>query len=684
MADLGSATFPHLMSPYRVGNVTLKNRLVFQPHFTALNHTNGMPSDDLKEYHVERARGGVGLIVDGGMAVMPEGMMSRRFLRAWDSRILPKYREMADEVHGQGCAIFGQLNHGGHTSLENPPPVMWAPTQMPEPSSQHSTRAMDRTDIERTIRAFGESAKNVMGAGFDGIEVKVAHDGLLRSFVSPFFNRRTDAYGGTFEKRMRLPLEVIAAIRGAIGPGYPIGVRLCLNEYTPFGYELGYGLRVAESLEASGLVDYFNSDAGSFSSFWMEIPPAAVEQGFFRPLHRELKKVSDLPVIAFGRIKQPDLAERILQLGEADLIGMARQLIADPETPRKLAEGRADQIRSCIGCNDGCIHQVVQEKGIRCVQNPSAGQELLLGERLLGKASAPKNVVVVGGGPAGLKVAEIAAKRGHRVTLLERDSVVGGQVRLAARQPLHEEVAEVTAYLEAAVQRLGVDIWLNVDADADQLLELGADVIVIATGSEPNLPGGRRMGLPKDSWPSTSYKLGMQADIAVPGLDLPHVFSTDEVLAGASLPGTRALVIDATGHWETVGTAEFLKDKGCTVELVTAQAFPGRALEAANHALFMQRASTKGIKMSPFVDVVGIDKDGVDAVDILSGTARRIENIDFVVPGYPRRSRSDLFFEVQERLDSVGTVELFRIGDASAPRLIRGVLVEALEIGMAI
>ncbi len=348
-----------------------------------------------------------------------------------------------------------------------------------------------------------------MAAGVDGIEVKIAHDGLLRSFASPFFNQRTDAYGGSFEKRMRFPLEVLGSIREAVGPDVPIGIRLCLDEYTPFGYHLDYGLRMAERFEKSELVDYFNCDAGTFSSFWMEIPPAAIEQGYFRPLNRALKKASSLPVVAFGRIKDPEMAERMLELGEADLIGMARPLIADSDIPSKLAEGRADEIRACIGCNDACIHQVMQVKPIRCIQNPAAGQELIYSERLLTRTTEPKSIVVVGGGVAGLKVAEIAARRGHRVTLIERSGELGGQIRLAARQPLHQEIGEVVAYLEPAVERLGVEIWRNAEADVQGLLDLEPDVIIVATGSQPDLPVEKRGGdsdqdagtIARSSWP---------------------------------------------------------------------------------------------------------------------------------------------------------------------------------------
>jgi 2,4-dienoyl-CoA reductase-like NADH-dependent reductase (Old Yellow Enzyme family) len=290
MATEATGAYPVMFSPLAIRGVLLRNRTVFQPHFTALGHPDGTPSDAHVAYHEERARGGVGLIVIESQAVHPTGKMSRKFINAWDPAVIPALRAITEAVHAHGAKIFSQLTHGGHTSVEHPPHIMWAPTQMPEPSSHFNTKAMDADDIRKVIEGFAVSARNARDAGFDGIEIKIAHDGLLRSFASPYFNRRTDGYGGTFENRMRLSLEVMTAIKQATAPDFPLGVRLCLDEFTPFGYDLEYGLQMATALEASGLCDYFNSDAGSFSSYWMEIPPAAVARADFERLCLALKR----------------------------------------------------------------------------------------------------------------------------------------------------------------------------------------------------------------------------------------------------------------------------------------------------------------------------------------------------------------------------------------------------------
>jgi 2,4-dienoyl-CoA reductase-like NADH-dependent reductase (Old Yellow Enzyme family)/pyruvate/2-oxoglutarate dehydrogenase complex dihydrolipoamide dehydrogenase (E3) component len=683
--------FPHLFASFRIRSVELRNRMVFQPHFTALGTSEGLPSDDLAAYHAERALGGVALIVTESQAIHPTGKMSRRFINAWDSAVIPGLRKVTEAVHAHGAKIFSQLTHGGHTSLERPPHIMWAPTQMPEPSSHFTTKAMDANDIRAVISGFAASARNAIEAGYDGIEIKIAHDGLLRSFASPYFNRRTDGYGGSFENRMRLSYEVLEAIKRAIGDETPLGVRICLDEFTSFGYDLDYGLQMTRALEASGFVDYFNSDAGSFSSFWMEIPPAAVTASDFDRLNRALKRATRLPVIAFGRITPPQRGEDLLRMGDADMIGWARQLIADPQTPNKLKAGRPDLVRSCIACNDACTYQTAQEKGIRCVHNPSAGRERQYNERTLVPASQARRVAVVGGGPAGLKVAEIAARRGHKVTLLERSQELGGQVNLAARQPEHAIVGEVTAHLETQLGELGVEVRRGFHATPETLRALAADAIVVATGSEPNLP---KVGS-DDS--KRSRALGLHALPDIAGLELPFVVSCDDVLSGAVQPRGKVVVVDGNGHWEAAGTAEFLADLGCEVELIASHGLVGEDLDGGARALFHRRAAIKKMRLRTGCVLLEIGErrvkfgaafsSGNDAgwgkYVLIPSDEEWIEEVDWVVPIIGRRSRADLFLELESSPD-FKDVEILRVGDCVAPRLIQSVIMEAFDLARAL
>jgi 2,4-dienoyl-CoA reductase-like NADH-dependent reductase (Old Yellow Enzyme family) len=687
----GGSAFPHLFSPFSIGGVALRNRTVFQPHFTALGSLEGMPTNDLAAYHEERARGGVGLIITESQAIHPSGKMSARFLDAWDPAIIPGLAKVAAGVHAHGAKIFAQLTHGGHTSLERPPHIMWAPTQMPEPSSHFSTKALDEDDIRAVISGFAASARNNLDAGFDGIEIKIAHDGLLRSFASPFFNHRTDRYGGSFENRMRLSFEVIEAIKKIIDAVTPLGVRICLDEFTAFGYDLDYGLQMVRALEATGLVDYFNADAGSFSSYWMEIPPAAVAPEAFDRLNRALKKATKLPVVAFGRITPPQRAEALLKAGDADLIGWARQLIADPQTPNKLAKGRPDLVRPCIACNDGCIYQVGQEKGVRCIHNPGAGRELKINERLVSKAEAARKIVVIGGGPAGLKVAEIAAKRGHQVTLLERQRRLGGQVLLAAVQPEHAVVGEVVSYLEAQLVEAQVDIRLGVAATPANVAALRPDIVVLANGSEPNLPGRA------DDGGVEARRLGRQVLPGIDGLEQRFVVSADEVLSGMVKPSGKVLVIDETGHWEAAGTAEFLADSGCSVEVIASHGAIGAELEGGARTLFQRRAAIKRIRLSPNsvvgeiakgrVRVSAVFSSGDDAgwgkYVLIPGDDRWIEDVDWVVAVIGRRSREDLFLKLKSAPELLAA-RIERVGDCVAPRLLQSVILEAFTLAAAL
>lgn len=658
----------------------LRNRVVFQPHFTSLGRRDGAPSEDHIAYHAERARGGTALNIFESQAVHVTGKMNRHFVHAWDEAVVPHYRLVTDAVHAEGGRIFSQLTHGGHTTALRPPDVLWAPTQLPEPSDVWSTKAMDLADVHAVVEGFASAARNAVAGGFDGVEIKIAHDGLLRSFTSAHFNHRTDRYGGSFENRMRLPLEVLTATREALGDEPALGVRLCLNEYTDWGYNLDYGLRMADALEASGLLDYYNCDHGSYSSTWYEIPPFAVAEGAFRGLNRALKAQSGLPVIASGRIRRPAMAEEILALGEADLVGMARQLIADPYFVRRLEEGRGDEVRPCIACNDACVIQTAQGKPIRCAVNPAAGRERELGEQMRPRAGVARTVVIVGGGPAGLKAAETAARDGHRVTVLERLDVLGGQLRMAARQPLHAEILDATRQLERVNARLGVEVVLGVNATVEEVLHRHPDAVIVATGSEPHLPGRRGTGADGGT---LACALGRQIDdpgLGL-GLGLPHVWAVDDCYLPAAPDSGTMLVVDGTGHWETLGTAELLALRGAAVEVICARPLIGSSCDTAGRVLWHRRAIERGIVVSPNVELLEVVPGGALVGDLLLGSTRAIA-ADVVVPVFARRSREDLYLQLVAECG--GEIDLLRVGDCVAPRLLQHAIGDGEAAGRAV
>ena len=686
MPDNTANGYEALFEPFSIRDVKIPNRIVFQPHFTALGSADGLPTDAHRAYQEARAAGGAGLLIFESMAVHPEGKMSRHFVDAWDPKVIEPFKKIVDAVHKHGSKMFGQLTHSGHTSLEHPTPIMWAPSQIQEPYTNFMPKPMGKSDIKATIEGFAISAKNLISAGCDGIEIKIAHDGLLRSFASPFFNHRQDEYGGTFEKRMRLCVEVLEAIKKSVGSEVPVGVRLCLNEFTPWGYELDYGLKMAEHLEASGFVDYFNCDAGTFSSYWMEIPPFAVAQGSFQNLNIALKKQSKLPVIAFGRLKEPGLAARIIEKNEADFIGMARQLIADPNTPNKIRTGRSDEIRECIACN-ACAHQVGRERAIRCTQNPNAGRENEINDLDSSPATKPKMVLVVGAGPAGMKVAEVAARRGHDVMILEKSDRVGGQLALAAKQPLHDEVLSVSHYLETQLRKLKVQVVFNTAVNAEVIRESGADVVVLATGSRPRLPenAARKYEFPNKELGDLSASLGRQVAPNIPGIDGENIYSADEVMRGDSTIGKRVVVIEENGHWESCGTAEYLADQGHEVYLVTSRSMVGGDLEGANQHLFVERAVQKSIKIFTNTTVLSISTAGVELKSSLDPSNSWVVPCDSVVPVIGRNSEENLYIELAD-LDGVEApeYELIRVGDAVAPRTLELIIYEATLVGSRI
>ncbi|WP_443716499.1 oxidoreductase [Ruminococcus bromii] len=529
-----------------------------------------------------------------------------------------------------------------------PPLLLYAPVQMPEPYCHYNTKELEIDEIQDIVKYFGISAETQREAGFDGVEIKVGHDGLLRSFVSPHFNTRSDEYGGSYENRLRIIREIVQEIRKKTSDDFPIGVRLCLDEFTPFGYSLDYGVKLAKSMQEMGL-DYISTDAGTFSSFYMEIPPMVIPLGFSVYMCAELRKVVDIPLIAFGRINDPVQAESILEGGYADFIGMARQLICDPETPNKTMEGRLDDIRHCIACNDGCLYQAAKQQPIRCIQNPGAGREAEYGIGTLDQAERVKKVTVIGGGIAGMKAAEICAKRGHKVTLYEKSGILGGQINLAAKIPYRAEVEEVARYIRLQLEEQNVEIHLNTEMTLEMLQGIDADEIIIATGSHPYIP---------------EYVGVDETNITI--------LSVREALVSPERIGDVVVVFDNNGHWQGAGACEYAQAIGAKVHCVTSDFQLGIEMQSTNVPLLHQRLFENGMTLHASSSIIALENNAVVIKHNFSEEISRITDVDTMIVADRSCSDNELYLQAKAK-----GLKVYSIGDCAAPRMVEQIIFEA-------
>jgi thioredoxin reductase len=525
---------------------------------------------------------------------------------------------------------------------------------MPGPHCYVNTKELEIDEMKEIKDYFVLSAARQKEWGFDGVEIKIAHDGLLRSFVSPYLNRRTDAYGGSYENRVRFPLEIITAIRMEVGNGYPIGIRLCMDEFTDWGYSLDYGLKLAKTLEEAG-VTYINSDAGTFSNYVMEIPNSYIPLGFAVYMSAALKKTVDIPVVAFGRINDPVQAETILAEGNADLIGMCRQLICDPKTPSKTMEGRLDDIRHCIACSEGC-GMVNTQEGVVCVQNPAAGREKRMGIGTLGQCEKKKKIMIAGAGIAGLKTAEICKKRGHDVAVYEKTDRVGGQLLLAEKIPYRVEISEVYRYLKLQLQRLGVPIYYNCEVDTALVESENPDCVVAATGSRAALP---------------DYKGAAESSV--------HVIDCRSALTEIEKIGQNVLVVDDTGYWQALGVADYIASIGSKVTVLTSRLYAGVDLEETCREILMKRlyrADTVFINSHVLKE---IRHTAVVLENKFNHAEKTVEGIDTIVVAQASYSDDGLYKTLKK-----ANRDVFSVGDCVAPRTILQIIFEAEELGRKI
>ena len=650
--------FPLLFSPFQLGKHSLQSRIVVTGH--AANFIDDqMPNEDYGYYLRERAKGGAGMVTLGGCSVHPTA--SGAAMMNWDDRIIPKYQRVAELVHEFPVPVIAQLAHPGRKAgpSHDGDWLTLAPSAVPTPSFgfvQVMPHEMSTEDVEEIVAAFGLAAGRVRSGGLDGVEVQVGLSGLISQFLHCQSNHRTDKYGGaTLEERMTFLMEVLRGLRNALGPDLILGARL-YDDLVDYSIDHEDVKIISQLLDASGLLNYLNIWVGitpGEMSARHHVPPYYNAPGEFAWRPEGIKELVSLPVIGIGRINTPALAEEMLANGKMDLVGMVRELIADPQLPNKARAGRVEDIRTCIACNQSCAGRQALGLPISCIYNPVTGHEKIWAD--LKPATVSKKVVVVGGGPAGMEAARVAAERGHQVVLFERSERLGGQVKLAMLPPMRHSFEEIILFGEKQLPKLGVDVRLGVEASVDTILAENPEAVVVATGATPYLPD-------------------------IPGAEGSNVLSVADVLNGAET-GERVVIIDTQGTPPASLLADFLADKGKQVEIVTGLNYVGSGtyIRAVWNHLY-GRLVSKGVTMSPMTGVTRIGEDSVEVYHVVNPeTTRTIESVDTVVIAAGGQAVDGLYHELKGKIEG-----LHAVGDCAQPRDIEMATYEGHKVAVAL
>jgi len=602
-----TAAFPHLFSPLELAGLRLPNRIVMPPMGTGLPEHDGTVNERTIAYYRRRAEGGVGLITIEASLIAPDSYGVGPEMRLHGAEFVPGLRQLVDALRPYGIPIGIQLWHPGRQTLLGEP---IAPSPVPLSPRTPVPRELTKDDIEQLIEQYALSAACAQEAGFDFIEVHGAHCYLPCEFISPLSNLRTDEYGGSLENRARFPLEIVAAIRERCGADYPVMYRISGAEEATGGFEIEDACAVSRLLVDAG-VCCISVSAGNWYALHYTIGPMFMPRGFLLPLAAEIKKAVDVPVIAVGRLDDPALAEKALADGTADMIALGRALIADPDWPVKVQQGRLGDVRPCMSCN-ACVDLVATAKEARCAVNPEVGREA---DWRLEPAATPRKVMVVGSGPAGMEAARIARLRGHEVSIWERDPILGGKLDVAASAPSKHTVYEYRDYQARILGELGVEIHTGVDVDQATIEAEDPDAILVATGADPMIP-------------------------PIPGIHGPNVLDAQEILHGRVdvAPGERIVVIggSATG----CETAEWLVANGAQATIVEMLPSVGRGVEQITRKHLVKELRAAGVAIETKTKVTAIEPNVVLVERVEDGSTGAIpaDRVALAVGWRPRGS----------------------------------------------
>ncbi len=663
-----TSPFPRLFSPVRLGPLEIRNRIFSSGHDTVMGE-QGLIGDRLIAYQQARAAGGVGLIVVQVASVHESAEYTAHALSAMNDACIPGFRRLAEAVHAEGAAIIGQVFHGGREIMDSDDgtlPVPLGPSPVPNERFHVMPRAMSIAEIEMIETGFADAARRLRTAGLDGVEIVASHGYLPAQFLSPRVNLRTDGYGGSPENRARFLLETITRVRQAMDPGAVVGLRISIDERSPDGLTRDESLDALELIDRRGGPDYVSVVAGTSATLAGSdhiVPPMTMPNAYTAPLAAAAKARVRVPVLVAGRVNQPQEAEHILELGQADAVAMTRALISDPLLPAKAAAGRLDEIRACVGCNQACIGHFHAGYPISCIQYPESGRELWYGHRTAVAPADRRRVIVVGGGPAGLKAATVAAQRGHDVTLHEAGRWVGGQVLLAQRLPGRAEFGGVVTNLQGEAERAGVRILTGSRVDASLVEREAPDVVIVATGAVPYRP-----------------VLELVGD--------PPVFDAWQVIHGADIPVGHVVVVDWRCDWVGPGVALMLATAGRRVTLASNGYSPGFRLQQYVRDATIAALSRARVEILPLTRPFGYDGSAVFLQHTLTEEAVIVEDAVALVLAAGHVADASFYDELAARDDlrsaAGNPILVHAIGDCLAPRTVEEAVLEGLRVASAI
>jgi 2,4-dienoyl-CoA reductase-like NADH-dependent reductase (Old Yellow Enzyme family)/thioredoxin reductase len=653
-------SFRHLFTPHQIRGLEIDNRIYSTGHQTIMAE-NGAPGERMAAYHEARARGGAGLIIMESSHPYSDEESEGYYLDTSTDACIPGYKMVADAVHKHGTKIFAQVNHGGRIAdmLDGMRQVPYAPSLVPDHRFLCMPRVMSTEYVQTLVQAFAQASRRIIEAGLDGVELVASHGMLMAQFLNPLTNFRNDQYGGSEENRFRFISECISETRKLIGSNKIIGIRISAEEHEPDGLDAAAWLQICKRLNEETELDFIDVTVGSMMGPGGSIhvvPPMQIEHAYTAPRAEQIKAVMDKTIMVAGRINQPQQAEKILAAGQAHMCGMTRAMISDPEMPNKARAGNLDDIRACIGCNQACIGHYHMEVPISCIQNPLSGREAILGT--LSRTETARKVLVVGGGPAGMKAASVAAERGHNVTLCERTSRLGGQALLAQLLPNRSEFGQIIENLSHEMDLAGADVQLNTAVTKDYVENNEFEVVIIATGATPFRPD-------KD------LTMEISADI--------QAVDAWQVLRGEVKTGSNVVIADWQCDWVGVGLAEKLARDGCTVRLCINGETLGQNLQMYLRTYWAGVLHKLGVKVIPYARLVGADGDTVYFYHNGSGEPILCEDTDTLVIAQGHKPDTSL-----EQALRGTDIDVRLVGDCLSPRTAEEAIYEAYMVARSL